>query len=212
MNILNVFKKKDSPSKKAAPVEEEEVRSILDQRDVMNPTKGMRKLMGKDWVKLSEQQKMLLRAKRSKMGIKCPICGQPGYFRETCVNKCETPPGTPDSSDTPPPTPPNEPIGLGVLWNMPDEVGDDEEQIDTITKVNLDLLRPVMNEEKSRLRISDQPVGTYEFYTTADEGYSRNLPELTLHQTMRRLMRLTERLILTNVKKLESRYPHPFVH
>ena len=222
MNILNVFKKKDSPIKKVNNGDEEG-RSILDQRDVLNPTKGMRKLFGKDWVKLSAQEKMLLRAKRARMGIKCPICGQPGYFRETCVNACQSPPGThspthspthsgtPDSTETPPPTPPKEPLGLGVLWNMPDEVGE-EEEIDTKTKVNLDLLRPAMNEEKIRLRASDEPVGIYEFFTAADEGYSRNLPELTLHQTMRRLMRLTERSILKNVKKLESRFTHSLTH
>jgi len=69
-----------------------------------------------------------------------------------------------------------------------------------------------MNEEKIRLRASDEPVGIYEFFTAADEGYSRNLPELTLHQTMRRLMRLTERSILKNVKKLESSYDVTLLH
>ena len=42
---------------------------------------SMRKKLAVEWEKLSEEEKMELRVKRAKSGIKCNICGAIGYYR-----------------------------------------------------------------------------------------------------------------------------------
>lgn len=69
-----------------------------------------------------------------------------------------------------------------------------------------------MLDEKSKLRDNDSDVGIFEFFTNADEGYSRTLPELTLHHLMRRIMRQIERLIWKNVQRLEDEFDVTLLH
>lgn len=66
------------------------------------------------------------------------------------------------------------------------------------------MVRPLAKEEISRLKAADKSTKGIGFYHTAEEGYSRNLSELTLHQVMRRLMRLVDTELRKNIIKLES--------
>jgi hypothetical protein len=50
-----------------------------------------------------------------------------------------------------------------------------------------------------RLQLKDNPLDSYQFYSESTEGYCRNYPELTLHQVMRRLMRLVQDRLQTNI-------------
>jgi hypothetical protein len=61
------------------------------------PNAVARKYLAHEWKKLSLEEQILLKAKRTKRGIKCDICGLVGYFRENCPNQCQSPPSTPDS-------------------------------------------------------------------------------------------------------------------
>ena len=78
--------------------------------------------------------------------------------------------------------------------------------------IDIGALRPLMLDEKEKLRQRDGDIGIFEFFTRADEGYSRTLPELTLHHLMRRIMRQIEMLILQNVQKLEDVFDVTLLH
>lgn len=184
-------------------------------QDVALPNKAMRKVLATKWNKLTDEEKKTLRAQRAKMGICCPICGSMGYFRETCPNGCVSPPPTPDSMATTPEASPTKneddgEFGFGMLWHKP---GDEEIDVPIEGgKLDMKSLRPKMLKEKERLRKSDEKVGTFEFFCEADEGYSRTLPELTLHQVLRSLMRLVERQIAKNVATLEDPFDVTLLH
>lgn len=47
-------------------------------------------------------------------------------------------------------------------------------------------------------------VHSYDFFTNAEEGYSRDYSEMTLHQVLRRLIRLLQLEIAVNVHGLEA--------
>ena len=64
----------------------------------------------------------------------------------------------------------------------------------------------------TELKISDRGVREYEFYTRAEEGYSRTLPEVTLHQVLRKLMRLLERDLDQNRRNLEAKVDTTLLH
>lgn len=66
------------------------------------------------------------------------------------------------------------------------------------------ILRPMAKKEIARLKESDAPITHTGFYQQAENGYARNLPELTLHQVMRRLMRILEGELQKNISKLEN--------
>ncbi len=188
----------------------------------------MKRMIAEEWQKLSEERRRALRASRSKMGIRCDICGILGYYRENCPNECVSPPSTPGSLDsTPPGTPPGEPIrGLGVLWT---DFTDTEENDDSVAKddprkrrenkisltnvkVDMNTVRPAATNAMEKLRETDKPLGGFEFFTKAEEGYSRSFAELTLHQVMRRIMRLLERQISSNKEKLEASFDVTLLH
>lgn len=185
--------------------DEDFVSNLIKSRNIEeNPSGVLKKKLAEKWEALSSEQKEILRSQRARRGIKCHICGQLGYYKETCSNKCVSPPPTPDSDDTPPPSPNPNYFEMGILWG--DAYSNKDEEIGLNEKVDMNKLRPMMEQEKVRLKYEDKSVDGFHFFAHASEGYSRNLPELTLHQVMRRLMRLLEKQLLTNAEKLEATF------
>lgn len=180
------------------------------------PNKAMRKMLAERWKQLPEDKKITLRAARAKSGVKCVICGKIGYYMENCPNGCTSPPGTPDSwASTPPGTPPKSPIGLGVLWG--DRSGQHDEnsssgRYDYLKKVDVNTVRPQAQKEQKRLHELDGKVGTFAFFAESEEGYADNYSQLTLHQVMRRLMRLLERQLHQNTAELEAKFDTTLLH
>lgn len=200
-----------------------EVAEIKPQESLYHktPNKSMRKKLAKEWLTLNDEQKMVLRSKRARQGLSCDICGSLGYYRENCPNACVSPPKTPDSMDsTPPATPPPEPVGLGVFWGKDfcEEThpwnNDDTPRgkFDYLKKVDVNVVRPKAQIAEKILQVSDAKLGSYEFFTEAEEGYARTYPELTLHQVMRRLMRLLEKQLYKNAENLEAAFDTTLLH
>ena len=69
---------------------------------LIQKSKSVRRRLLNDWNKLGESERASLRSQRSRMGVKCSVCGLVGYYREMCSNGCPTPPSSPDSDATPP--------------------------------------------------------------------------------------------------------------
>lgn len=198
--------------------------------DLNLPNKSVLKKLAHEWQSLSDEQKLKLRAQRSKRGVICKVCGKNGYYREICPNQCVSPPPTPDSS--PDSTPPTSPIrqakdnNVCMLWgrvNINNDCDDndyDEYRYDessthasyNISSTSDSTLRTLAREESTRLHESDNKVHPDNFYTRADKGYARNLPELTLHQIMRRLMRILEQQLQKNITKLENNLDVTLLH
>jgi hypothetical protein len=198
----------------------------------------MRKMIATEWHTLSTEQKAVVRSSRARMGIKCDICGSIGYYRENCPNQCVSPPSTPGSLNSTPPSSPGEQIpGLGVLWNnsFENDAAAFDEQLSIISeqqqssktsqrprrerkiglsnvKVDMNTVRPAATEAMAQLKNSDKGIGSFEFLTTAAEGYSRSYPELALHQVMRRIMRLLERQLAHNSAVLEASFDVTLLH
>ena len=176
----------------------------------------IRKRLAKEWFTLPKDEQVRLRAVRAKRGIKCDRCGSRGYYRENCPNKCMERPPTPDSdddSDTPPSSPEDRDAdkgkdpgkGLGVLWgNL--GFGDGTE------KTSLLGLRHQSNKEGKRFDKSDKSVHSFNFLQQAEQGYNRDLAELTLHQLLRRMIRTLEKALHKNVKALESSFDATLLH
>lgn len=182
------------------------------------PNKAMRKMLAERWKLLPEDKQITIRASRAKRGVKCDICGKIGFYREMCPNKCISPPGTPDSwASTPPGTPPKSPVGLGVLWGAPAlEKPSSSGRYDYKKKVDVNTVRPQAQKEEKRLREQDDKIGTFEFFAVSEEGYADSYSQMSLHQVMRRLMRLLERQLNKNIGELEAKFDttllHPPVH
>lgn len=191
------------------------------QSDYMAP--AMRQYLAEKWANSTEEEKQQTISIRSRTGMRCHICGRFGFFREICPTGCESPPPTPDSmASTPPATPPPSPPGLGVMWGSigfaaeeyesPQKIAEQKEKKGIVMKADLRPLRENSNEAKEDLRVSDYSIGGFEFFAHAEEGYNRTIPELSLHQVMRRLMRLLERDLIRNAEKLEHEYDVTLLH
>jgi hypothetical protein len=180
----------------------------------------MRFFIAEKWKLYSEEEKTQIISQRARRGVRCHICGKMGFYREICPNNCVSPPPTPDSmASTPPATPPPTPPGLGILWgSLGFDPADNKDDIDekkrswVPLKADLSKCRVESVERKEQLRETDFALGGFEFFARADEGYNRTLPELTLHQVLRRLMRLVERQVLANVEKLEAKVDVTLLH
>ena len=101
---LDIFeeKKKEKPPR---PVPKTATFAEDGKSDYMAP--AMREYLSEKWANSSEEEKQQTISVRSRIGMRCHICGRFGYFREICPTGCESPPPTPDSmASTPPPTPP----------------------------------------------------------------------------------------------------------
>ena len=90
--------------------------------------------------------------------------------------------------------------------------GKEEKRQHVVLKADLAPCRAGSLERKEQLRESDFALGGFEFFARADEGYNRTLPELTLHQVLRRLMRLVERQLIANAEKLEAKVDVTLLH
>jgi hypothetical protein len=168
--------------------------------EVNGPNETARKKLAEEWKLLSSTDQIRLRAIRAKRGISCSLCGAVGYYRENCPSKCNFRPDSPDSMDSTPPVSPREiPAPVGILWG---EMGFGPRQDE---KPNLDTLRPQMTTEKKKLIDSDKHLLSHEFMSHADSGYYRNNAELNLHQVMRNMMRVTERLLRQNAATLSDK-------
>jgi len=180
------------------------------------PNKAMRKMLAERWKQLPEDKQITLRAARARSGVKCVICGTIGYYMENCPNSCMSPPGTPDSwASTPPGTPPKSPIGLGVLWGDRSAAHDGSSssaRYDHLKKVDVNTVRPQAQQEQKRLRNLDENVGTFAFFAESEEGYADSYSQMTLHQVMRRLMRLLERQLHKNATELEAKFDTTLLH
>jgi hypothetical protein len=204
------------------------------------PNKWQRKFLAAKWQQLNAEEKLVLRASRSKRGIKCYMCGSPGVFRENCPNGCQSPGATPrnrdsDDSDTEEKTPRQErtanqpspskeiaalettPLDSSAnqctaFWGAAAASNAQQEAPLTIyqMKQKLDFvkLRVESTTLKSSMRKEDKKTTQegYAFFSEAKETYARNAAELTLHQLMRRMMRLVEKELLQNAEKLESKF------
>ena len=171
-------------------------------QDVNGPNATARKKLAEEWKLLSPTDKTRLRAIRAKRGISCTLCGNVGFYRENCPNKCAYRPDSPDSMDsTPPVSPREEPPTVGVLWG---DLGFGPRK-DEDAKPKLDTLRPQMLAEKRHLKESDARFLSHEFLSNADSGYYRSNAELNLHQVLRNMMRVLERLLRENEATLSNK-------
>ena len=131
-------------------------------------------IMDTEWEKLGEVERVQLQAQRSKAGIKCNICGSMGYYRETCPNKCSVgdvlfKDERPDTPPTPPPLP-----SVGIHWGEASKKDSKQETLANIFNLK--------NEEQVYLKGKDQELMRYEYFVKAQDGYNRNIAEMTLHQ------------------------------
>eukprot|EP01038_Epipyxis_sp_PR26KG_P004935 gene4935-6903_t len=224
--------------------------------EVFNPT--MRKKLAAQWLTLSPEEKVVVRAGRARRGIACPICGSIGYFRENCPNNCVSPPSSPESDDgwggglgrTKKKPKDDNIVGLGVLWNrtedfnsasidndtkkeendpiksstnsiinLNNEINDENHNkknkkigIRNNIKVDMNIVRPEAEKQLKIVNENDKKIGTFEFFTLAQPGYHRTYPELTLHQVLRRLMRLLEKNIQHNIDNLTATFDTTLLH
>lgn len=171
-----------------------------------------------EWGLLTDEQKIITRSIRAKKGIKCNKCGCVGYFIEICPNNCYEPPQKEEeviesglarfASADDDSVVSKEPEGEGFFWTF--DNNNDNQDIEKPkrsyynSKANLSNLREQMKVEKEKLKASDKQLNEYEFHRNSIEGYSQNLSELSLHQTLRYLIRILEKEIKKNVKGLES--------
>jgi hypothetical protein len=133
--------------------------SILDI-DVEAPNPAMLNLIGKQWKQMSNADKVLIRSQRARRGIKCKVCNSMGYYRITCINECVSPPNYDSGDDTPPSSPrkkEHKNLGLGVLWNVPNE---DEEQ-EQITP-------------EKKYKMSDRDMNAYDLSKTEKEKLAKS--------------------------------------
>eukprot|EP00981_Chlorochromonas_danica_P013136 scaffold5903_cov165-Ochromonas_danica.AAC.11 len=134
-----------------------------DQTNIIGiyPNKTTRKLLAGEWKTLNEEQKLVLRAARSRRGIRCDICGTVGYFRENCPNGCTSPPRTPDSmASTPPASPrkreeaPSSSSGpVGILWRSATAIPSEKKKsaYDIKKRPDMNQLRPQAMETLTKL-------------------------------------------------------------
>ncbi len=149
-----------------------------------------------------------------------------------CKNKYSTPPPTPDSDEEREarrrkrrglPSKEEEENQantqtVGSLWTQEFTYENTVEEIEALEKEeedkrvkkskgvkNIDIVaRRLMYREKDRLEEADKEVERHEFFTEGKEGYNRSLPELTLHQFLRKLMRFLKDKLIKNAERLES--------
>jgi len=191
---------------------------------------AQRKKLAQKWKILSNEEKLLLRSSRARMGIKCDICNTVGYFRENCVNNCESPPATPQSNGTVSSYGSNEydenslnNNSVGIFWgstnktdfnnvhNMRTKVNK-KIGISNNIKIDMNTVKANTITELEKLQNSDLNIPMYAYFEEAEEGYNKTYPELTLHQLMRRIMRLLQEKLQQNVQNLENPFDSTLLH
>ena len=171
-------------------------------QDVDGPNESARKKLAEEWKQLSTTDQIRLRAIRAKRGISCNLCGNVGYYRENCPNKCFYRPDSPDSMDSTPPVSPREqPPTVGVLWG---EMGFGHDYNAPENKAKLENLRTQQLQQKRHFKEADAPLLSHDFLSKADRGYARQNAELNLHQVMRNMIRVLERQLKANQVELND--------
>lgn len=145
-----------------------------------------------------------------------------------------TPPPSPPSSRTgrqpSPSLSARQPVGLGVLWgdtgfsgvglsalgvdkdNRPTETHGNKKPTLAKRPADFSSMRHDSTERLAELQATDRPLHSFEFFTRAEEGYSRSLPELTLHQILRNIMRIVDRDVQANIRNLEAAVDTTLLH
>ena len=90
------------------------------------------------------------------------------------------------------------PIGLGMHWGNLDVGTAYRSEMEIPKKMKakapkeicafhdeLEYLKDYARTEKKKMMVKDAKVQSFDFFTVAEEGYHRNLSELTLHQVLR---------------------------
>jgi hypothetical protein len=104
-------------------------------------------------------------------------------------------------------------VGLGILWgslgfdassSVTAQSGE-KKPAQVAKRADLGGMREESQDRLSELKMSDSHVHSFEFFTRAEEGYNRSLPELTLHQILRKIVRIVEKNIAENVRHLEAK-------
>lgn len=62
------------------------------------------------------------------------------------------------------------------------------------------------------MKTSDAELGSFQFFSLAEDSYASNYSQLTLHQVMRRLMRLLEKQLYKNAEDLEASFDTTLLH
>lgn len=156
-----------------------------------------------EWSLLSDEQKISTRALRSRRNIKCEKCGTLGYFIEICPNNCFNEDGSDDELSVmeqvmyrPSNTAREDEAqyqaqaktGEGFLWGTNttythDAMKPEREKIHRgNAKANLNPLRSNMRREQAALRRLDEGLPTYAFHSKGEDGYHRDVAEVTLHK------------------------------
>lgn len=173
-----------------------------------------RRWLAKEWETLSPEEQASLRVQRAKAGIKCNICGGVGYYRETCPKKCtvadilfKDEPPDPDDDNVGAIGTPN----IGAFWGT-DKVGQSERTQEVPVDSNISRLRERMHLENAHLKEADGPLQRYQFFVQSQDGYNRNIGELTLHQVLRFLVRVVDHDLAANKATLESKLDLTLFH
>lgn len=178
---------------------------------------AMRRRLAVEWEQLGPAEQAALRVQRAKAGIKCNICGAIGYYRETCPKKCtvadilfkDEPPD--DDDDVSVET--QEPARIGVFWSQDKLVSAEQSALQELpVESDLGRLRERMYVEQAHLRAADQPLRRYQFFVSAEDGYNRNIGELTLHQVLRYLVRVVDQDLRANKATLDSKMDLTLFH
>lgn len=124
--------------------------------------------------------------------------------------------------------------GLGVMWGnvgagetkeeknarrrqarlrkIGKESGEEESEAEHGHRELLVNLRSDTIAEQKRLQSADKNTKSFNFFTVAEEGYTRDMGELTLHQVLRRLIRLLQTQLENNASNLENKRDTTLLH
>jgi hypothetical protein len=148
-----------------------------------------------EWNQLNDDEKNKLRSLRARQGINCEVCHAVGYFRDLCPNGCgpapvESLPSKKEEGKE------NNVISkktiaepVAYFWyneKVEDESNNQDEKekkkYENYKRANLEPLKNNMREEKIRLEDNDHAIEEFIFFQKAQEGYTRSLSEVNLHQ------------------------------
>lgn len=159
-------------------------------------------MIAAEWPLLNEEQKISTRSLRARRNIKCEKCGTLGYFTEICPNNCfnskedeessltelEQMLKKPQRSDYDEDYEEKAQEGQGFLWGpnttyAHEAMAPEREKIHRGNlKANLNPLKVNMRREKDTLRGLDEGIPSYAYNSAAEDGYHRDLSEVTLHK------------------------------
>ena len=162
---------------------------------------GLRLRLCAEWPLLSEEQRISTRALRARRNIKCEKCGTLGYFTEICPNNCTLDDDDDSLNEVEKKLCKPQLNGYndyeyeqkaeeceGFLWGTNttyahEALKPEREKIHRGNmKANLNPLRHNANVEKETLQQLDEGLPGYAYNSLAEDGYHRDLSEMTLHK------------------------------